>query len=74
METHRDICNQEDGWEAHRIAQLRRFRALSLREKLEAVEDMADVVRRFEQMRRDGAFRSCASGTEDERIGVESSE
>jgi hypothetical protein len=47
-----------DGWRAHELSQLRRFRALSLRQKLEAVEGMADVVRRFDQMRREGKFRS----------------
>lgn len=50
--------SDSDGWRAHEVAQLHRFRALSLREKLEAVEGMADVVRRFEKMRREGAFRS----------------
>ncbi|MBS0183471.1 MAG: hypothetical protein JSS39_13805 [Nitrospira sp.] len=59
METDRNTSNQ--AWEAHRIAQLRRFRALSLRQKLQAVEGMADVARRFEQMRREGAFRSIES-------------
>lgn len=59
METHRDTAGQ--AWEAHRMAQLRRFRALSLREKLQAVEDMADVARRFGEMRREGAFRSDVS-------------
>lgn len=58
MEIPREKADQQDGWEAHRIAQLRRFRALSLREKVEAIEGMAGVVRRFEQMRREGAFRS----------------
>jgi len=47
-----------DGWGEHELSQLRRFRALSLRERLLAVEGMADVVRRFEQMRREGAFHS----------------
>ncbi len=46
-----------DGWRAHEISQLRRFRALSLRQKLEAVEGMTDVARHFEQMRREGKFR-----------------
>jgi hypothetical protein len=51
-------ASDSDGWRAHELSQLRRFRALSLRRKLEAVESMADVVRRLEQMRREGAFRS----------------
>lgn len=45
-----------DGWHEHEISQLRQFRALSLREKMEAVQGMADVVRRFQQMRREGSF------------------
>jgi len=51
-------ASDSDGWRAHELSQLRRFRALSLRRKLEAVEGMADVVRRLEQMRREGKFRS----------------
>jgi len=62
MGTHRDTSSH--AWEAHRMAQLRRFRALSLREKLQAVEGMADVARRFEEMRREGAFRSDVSRAE----------
>jgi len=50
--------SDSDGWRAHELSQLRRFRALSLRQKLEAVEGMADVVRRLDQMRREGKFRS----------------
>ena len=50
--------SDSDGWRAHELSQLRRFRALSLRRKLEAVEGMADGVRRLNQMRREGAFRS----------------
>jgi hypothetical protein len=58
MKISREAVEQPDGWEAHRIAQLRRFRALSLREKIEALEGMAAVVRRFEELRCKGAFRS----------------
>jgi len=47
------------GWREHEVSQLRRFRALSLREKMEAVQGMADVVRRFQQMRREGAFHAA---------------
>jgi hypothetical protein len=38
-------------WHAHNLEQLRYFRSLSLREKLEAVEGMAEVVRLLERMR-----------------------
>src|SRR5574337_733465 len=58
MKTRKDAFDQKDGWETHRMAQLQRFRALSLREKSEAVEGMADVARRFAAMRREGKFQS----------------
>ena len=45
------------GWEEHNLSQLRYFRSLSLREKLEAVEGMADVVRRFQFIRSQGGFK-----------------
>jgi len=48
-----------NGWREHEVSQLRRFRALSLREKMAAVQGMADVVRRFQQMRREGAFHTA---------------
>ena len=50
-------------WRAHNLSQLLYFRSLSLREKLEAVEGMAEVVRLLERMRAaektktDGAHR-----------------
>lgn len=47
-------------WEEHNLAQLTYFRSLSLREKLEAVQGMADVVRRFEQVREQGGFKSVS--------------
>ncbi|GMW05283.1 MAG: hypothetical protein AMXMBFR8_00800 [Nevskiales bacterium] len=50
-------------WAAHNLSQLRYFRSLSLRAKLEAVEGMADVVRRFRQMRAEGGFTSAGSGS-----------
>lgn len=45
-------------WLEHNLAQLRYFRALPLRSRLQAVEGMADVIRRFEQMRRQGKLKS----------------
>jgi hypothetical protein len=39
-------------WEGARRAQHRAFLALSFREKLEAVEEMSDVARHFEEQRR----------------------
>jgi hypothetical protein len=41
-----------DPWLEHNLSQLRYFRSLSLREKMQAVEGMADVVRRLEEIRR----------------------
>jgi len=46
-------------WEEHNLSQLRYFRSLSLREKMEAVQGMADVVRHFEEMRARGEFTSA---------------
>jgi hypothetical protein len=46
----------ERGWDEHNLSQLRYFRSLSLREKLQAVEGMADVVRRLQQIRAQGGF------------------
>lgn len=40
----------QKAWEEHNLSQLRYFRSLSLRTKLEAVEGMADIVRRFEEL------------------------
>lgn len=40
-----------NAWQAHNLSQLIYFGSLSLREKFEAVEGMADIVRRLEQMR-----------------------
>jgi hypothetical protein len=39
-------------WEGSRHAQHKAFLALSLREKLEAVEEMADLARRFQEERK----------------------
>ena len=49
---------QELAWREHNLSQLRYFKSLSLRSKLEAVEGMADVIRRFDEMRRNGNFHS----------------
>lgn len=48
-----------DAWQDHALAQMLRFRSLSLRSKMEAVEGMANLLRRFEQMRKSGAFKTC---------------
>ena len=38
-------------WRKHNLEHFRYFRSLSLRTKLEAVEGMADIVRRFQELR-----------------------
>lgn len=49
--------DRDAAWARHNLSQLIYFRSLSLREKLQAVQGMADVVRRFEDMRAGGKFR-----------------
>ena len=46
-----DSLWEETTWEGNRRAQLRRALEMTLRERLQAVEDMADVAERFRQMR-----------------------
>jgi hypothetical protein len=48
----------DKAWREHELSQLRHFKSLSLRSRLEAVQGMADVVRRLEEMRRDGKLRN----------------
>jgi CRISPR-associated endonuclease/helicase Cas3 len=50
---------EQRSWEEHDRAQLRQFRAMSLCEKLKAVEGMADVVRRLEEMRERGELKTA---------------
>ena len=56
---------EELAWEEHSMSQLLYFRSLSLREKMEAVQGMADVVRRFEEMRAKGEFVSGSRDKDD---------
>ena len=46
-------------WEGSRRAQLRQGLTLTLRERLEAVEGMAEVARRFQEMRAEGKFKAA---------------
>lgn len=55
----KDDRNAADGWDLHDRSQLRDFRSLSLRRKMEAVEGMADLVRRFDKLRANGAFHAA---------------
>ncbi len=55
-----DIDWSLTAWEGSRRAQLRRVFALTLRERMGVVEGMAEVARRFEEIRRAGGFRKAA--------------
>lgn len=57
-----------DAWAQHERSQALYFRSLSLQEKMEAVEAMADLVRHFEKIRAEGAFRPAAGRAEDSGI------
>lgn len=54
---------EQNAWEEHNRSQLRYFRSLSLREKMQAVEGMADVLRRFKEMRERGEFTTAHPNT-----------
>jgi len=47
-------------WEGSRRAQLRRALSLTLRERMQAVEGLADVARRLQQMRAQGEFKTAS--------------
>jgi hypothetical protein len=53
-----------DAWARHERSQALYFRSLSLQDKMEAVEAMADLVRHFEKIRAEGAFRPAATSAE----------
>ena len=46
-------------WEGNRRAQLRQAQKLTIRERLAAAEGLAEVARRFEQIRAQGGFKAC---------------
>jgi len=48
-------------WEGSRRAQLRRALTLTVRERMEALEGLADVARRFQEMRARGAFKPASA-------------
>lgn len=48
-------------WEGSRRAQLRHALTLTLRERLEAAEGLADITRRFQEMREHGEFAPASS-------------
>ena len=63
-EAEQDIDWSVTTWEGSRRAQLRHALKLTLRERLEAVEGLADVLRRFEEMRARGEFTSAPGGAD----------
>ena len=52
-----DIDWSLTSWEGSRRAQLRRWRALSLRQKLLALEEMTEIAEHFGRMRETGKLR-----------------
>ena len=58
------FADEKAAWREHNLSQLRYFHSLSLRAKLEAVQDMADVIRRFREMRAQGRFVSGTASNE----------
>lgn len=51
-------------WEGSRRAQLRHALTLTLRERMEAVEGLADVARRLQEMRAQGEFKTASKPAE----------
>lgn len=49
-------------WEGSRREQLRRWRTLTLRERLQALEDMTELTEHFRRMRETGKFSAAPSG------------
>lgn len=62
--------SEQAAWEAHNISQLVYFRSLSLRKKMQAVQGMADMVRRFEEMRAKGEFHVLADGRRPDAVSA----
>jgi len=60
-EAERDIDWSLTTWEGSRRAQLRHALGLTLRERLEAAQGLADVARRFQEMRERGQFVTVRS-------------
>ncbi|HEX7060951.1 MAG TPA: hypothetical protein VF200_03225 [Woeseiaceae bacterium] len=57
-EANHDIDWSLTTWEGSRRAQMRHWMSLTLRERLKAVDEMDEVARHFEAMRRQGKFKS----------------
>jgi len=53
-----DEIREQTTWEGNRRAQLRHALTLALRERLQAVEDMAEVAQRLREMREGKGLRT----------------
>lgn len=60
MNETRDEAWQLCTWEGNRRLQIRHGLSLTLRQRMQAVEEMADLARYFEQLRKEGKFTSAA--------------
>lgn len=47
----------QNAWTQHERSQFLYFRSLTLQQRMEAIEAMADLVRHFDKIRGEGAFR-----------------
>ena len=59
-------------WEGNRRSQIRHGLSLTLRQRLQAVEDMADLARHFEHLRAQGKFKPASR--EPDSLNVQSEE
>lgn len=57
-------------WEGSRRAQLRHALTLTIRERLEALEGLADVARRFREIRAEGGFKTVSPGADEPVSGT----
>lgn len=57
-------------WDGSRRAQLRHALTLTLRERMEAVEGLAEVARRFQEMRARGELRTMSEPPGGEHAGA----
>ncbi|OGA51289.1 MAG: hypothetical protein A3F74_07945 [Betaproteobacteria bacterium RIFCSPLOWO2_12_FULL_62_58] len=62
-----DEAWEQTTWEGNRRAQLRHTLTLTLRERLQAVEDMAEVAQRFREMRARNGIRNEKESVEERK-------
>ncbi|PCJ87222.1 MAG: hypothetical protein COA54_06895 [Thiotrichaceae bacterium] len=56
-DNNKNIDWEQTTWEGSRKAQLRQWLKLTLRERLQAVENMGEISQHFKQMREQGRFK-----------------